>query len=150
MTPVNTRFLIVDDDTDDANLFCEALHEIAPMMICLKAENGRDVLAMLSQQKDPEPDIIFLDLNMPIMNGWECLHKLKDALSFRGIPIVIYSTSSAKRDVDLAYNLGAILYLTKPEDFRELRKILEIMASNPQEAWLEDLARFANVRVSSS
>lgn len=150
MTPVNTRFLIADDDMDDASLFCEAIHEIAPMMICLKAENGRDVLALLSQEDHPKPDFIFLDINMPTMNGWECLRRLKGDLSFRGIPIIIYSTSSAKRDVDLAYELGALLYLTKPEDFRELRKILEIIASNPQDALLNMLSRFANVRVSST
>jgi CheY-like chemotaxis protein len=146
MAPLKTKFLIADDDADDAGLFCEALCQIANSMKCFKVENGREVFDFLSDSETGKPDIIFLDINMPIMNGWECLKKLKDS-DFKTIPTIMYSTSSAKTDIALAYSLGAALFLTKPEDFEELRKILQIVATNPQESLLTHLRGFDNVRV---
>lgn len=147
MAVLKSKFLIADDDADDASLFCEALCQISMPMKCYAVENGREVFEFLADGKTGRPDIIFLDINMPIMNGWECLKKLKTNPDFSSIPAIIYSTSSAKQDIDLAYRLGAILFLTKPEDFDELRKILEIVATNPQESLLTNLRGFANVRV---
>lgn len=147
MTPVKTKFLLADDDADDADLFCEALHRIAAVMKCYKVENGQQVFRFLSEGSTITPDVIFLDINMPVMDGWECLKKLKDNLNFRSIPTIIYSTSSAKRDIDLAYRLGASLFVTKPEDFNELCKILEIVASNPHESLLGRLNGFPNVKL---
>ena len=147
LTPVKTRFLIVDDDADDANLFCEALSRIGPAMRCFIVENGSEVFDFLSRHGSGRPDVIFLDINMPIMNGWDCLKRLKNDPDLSNIPAIMYSTSSAKKDIDLAYSLGASLFLTKPEDFRELCKILEIVATNPQESLSEHLRGFANVKV---
>ena len=116
-------------------------------MECHKVENGREVFEFLSEHLADKPDVIFLDINMPIMNGWECLKKLKDHSAYRAIPAVMYSTSSAKKDIDLAYRLGALLFLTKPEDFRELCKILQIVATNPQESLLTLLGGFESVKL---
>ena len=143
---MKTRFLIADDDTDDAGLFCEALHQVAPeKMHCLKVENGRQLFDLLSHESKL-PDIIFLDINMPLMNGWECLKKLKAEIKYRNIPAVMYSTSSSRRDIDLAYELGASLFVTKPEDFDELCGILEIFAKNSEEL-PGSLKKFASVKI---
>jgi len=150
LTPVNTKFLLADDDADDANLFCEALTRIAPVMECNTVENGREVIELLSGQNAGKPDVIFLDINMPIMNGWDCLRELKHHPIHRGIPAIMYSTSSAKHDVEMAYRLGALLFLTKPEDFRELCQILEIVAKNPHESFVSELSRFASVKLNSN
>ena len=147
LTLLKTRFLIADDDPDDAQLFCEALCQIAAVMECYKVEHGREVIDLLSGNHISKPDVIFLDINMPVMNGWECLKKLKGDTTFRSIPTIMYSTSSARKDIDLAYSLGASLFLTKPEDFRELRKILEIVATNTQESLLTHLRGFESVKV---
>src|SRR6185437_2146398 len=74
---VNKKFLLADDDVDDAEIFIEALSHIAPDIQCHTAGNGLELFEWLSKHPD-KPDMIFLDINMPLMNGWESLKKLKD------------------------------------------------------------------------
>jgi CheY-like chemotaxis protein len=147
LTLLNKKFLLADDDADDANLFCEALNQVAPVIECHTAENGLELFQLLSKHNTDKPDVIFLDINMPIMNGWECLRKLKDSSNYKSIPTIMYSTSSAKRDIDLAYSLGASVFVTKPEDFRELSKILAIVATSSQDSLLNQLKGFDSVKV---
>ncbi|MEJ0029199.1 MAG: response regulator [Bacteroidota bacterium] len=106
---VKTKFLLADDDSDDADIFCEVLTSIDPTIQCNTVENGRGVFEFLKNQPH-KPDVIFIDINMPIMNGWECLEALKADSSYKDIPAVIYSTSSAKKDIDTAYRLGAPVF----------------------------------------
>lgn len=145
MTVVNKKFLLADDDVDDTEIFIEALSQIAPDIQCHTAENGLELFEWLSKHPD-KPDVIFLDINMPLMNGWETLKKLKDTSDYRGIPIIMYSTSSAKRDVDRAYQLGVSLFLTKPEDYRELSEILRIVATNSKDELKRQLTGFYSVK----
>ncbi|HXD78557.1 MAG TPA: response regulator [Puia sp.] len=147
MPVVNRKFLLADDDADDASLFCEALSKIATDMECSTAENGAELFEVLSRRYPDKPDVIFLDINMPIMNGWDTLRKLKESSNYQNIPIIMYSTSSAKKDVELAYHLGVSLFLTKPEDFRELSAILEIVATHPKESLVRQLVGFKNVKM---
>lgn len=67
---------------------------------------------------------------MPNVNDWECLKALKEHRQFSGIPVIIYSTSSAPRDKQMAADLGAIYFLTKPERFEELKSFLRFVLSN--------------------
>ncbi|HET6252931.1 MAG TPA: response regulator [Puia sp.] len=141
--------MLVDDDADDAGLFCETLTRTLPGTKCLTAENGQELFKFLSAQSQygNKPDVIFLDINMPVMNGWECLRKLKGSSSYNSIPIIMYSTSSAKKDIDMAYSLGAMAFLTKPEDLMELSKILRIVALSPQDRLLHELKAFESVKL---
>ena len=146
--PIKTRFLIADDDTDDSGMFCEALYHVAPKkMQCLRVENGQELFEFLSHEGRSMPDLIFLDINMPIMNGWQCLKKLKDDSSWKQIPTIMYSTSSSRRDIDLAYELGAMLFVTKPEDIDELRGILEVFATSSEGSLVNELHKFSSVKV---
>jgi CheY-like chemotaxis protein len=147
VAPLNRKFLLVDDDVDDAKIFCEALTRKVPDTECHTVESGLDLFERLAKPDLGRPDVIFLDINMPIMNGWDCLKKLKDDSAYRNIPTIMYSTSSAKKDVDMAYSLGAEVFLTKPEDFRELAKILEIVASSSGGSLLSRLKGFESVKV---
>lgn len=147
MTPLNRKFLLADDDADDANLFCEALTQLTPLIECNTVENGEELFELLLKPGIDKPDIIFLDINMPIMNGWECLKKLKNNSSFKSIPAIIYSTSSARKDIDKAYSLGAQLFVTKPDDFRELSKILQVVATTSTDSLLSQLKSFGSVKV---
>lgn len=113
---------LADDDRDDSEMFCEALSEIDNDIICRTAINGEELLIKLSEYG--KPDLIFLDLNMPIIDGWECLHHLKNDERYEDIPVVIISTSSHREEIDKAVNLGAICYLVKPNSFNELKEIL--------------------------
>jgi len=75
---MNRIFLLADDDPDDVDMFREALSIIDPAIVFYHAQDGRGVLDNLGVNNLEKPDIIFLDINMPIMNGWECLAKLKE------------------------------------------------------------------------
>lgn len=115
----NKVLFIVDDDEDDIKLFVEAVNSIDKNMGCFKAKNGEDALARLDELH-MLPDVIFLDLNMPGMNGRETLEHLKKSERYKNIPVVIYSTSSSEQDKAETKKLGASDYLTKPDSFTDL------------------------------
>lgn len=124
------KFLLVDDDLDDTGLFSEALHEIDPYIVCYVDHNGRTAIDKLKRGEYLLPDIIFIDINMPGMNGWQCLEELNRDLRFRDIPVIMYSTSSYSGDADRAIELGALCFFTKPSDYNLLRDILKTIADN--------------------
>jgi CheY-like chemotaxis protein len=124
------KFLLVDDDVDDTGLFREALHEIDPGIICYVDHNGRAALDKLKRNEYLRPDIIFIDINMPGMNGWQCLEELKKDLRFRDVPVIMYSTSSYIGDAEKAIDQGALCFFTKPSDYNLLRDILKTIADN--------------------
>ncbi|MEP7106475.1 MAG: response regulator [Ferruginibacter sp.] len=112
------RILLVEDDKDDQALFCEALSCVQPALSCQIANNGVEALDLIRQL--PPFDIIFMDLNMPKMNGFECLKYLKDSPLFKHIPVIIISTSSHQFEIERCKQLGAAMYFTKPASFKEL------------------------------
>lgn len=118
---------MVDDDADDRALFCEALQEAAPQFICHAATNGRTALTKLNNRENDLPDLIFLDVNMPVMNGWQCLAALKNTEDYKHIPVIIYSTSSHPEDIEKAQQAGALCFFTKPANFKDLRRNLELV-----------------------
>ena len=87
-TPVQKTLLIVDDDPDDIQLFCEALAEINETIHCFSATNGEEALQLL-KATIVKPDFIFLDLNMPRMSGKQLLVQLKSDAQFASIPVII-------------------------------------------------------------
>ena len=123
-------FLLADDDNDDAELFTEALSCIDPRVEFHHVEDGYELFQFLKDTEGRKPDIIFLDLNMPEMSGWQCLAKLKDDAEFKDVPVIMYSTSSSARDKKVAIDLGAVGFLTKPADYKILVKILTRLANS--------------------
>jgi CheY-like chemotaxis protein len=118
-----TSIMIVDDDTDDIEIFCDAVHEINTNIDCVAAPNGIEALKILKSMP-VLPDFIFLDLNMPKMGGTQCLSIIKNTDHLQDIPIVIYSTSKIKDDMDETMKLGATCFLTKPSTFSALKKAI--------------------------
>ena len=116
-------FFRVDDDEDDRELFQLALEEADYDIQLETAENGHAALNMLEKGLI-EPDYIFLDLNMPLMGGKECLEALKSNPILAGIPVVIFSTSSDPKDREMTRRLGAIDFMTKPNRISELTTLL--------------------------
>src|SRR5688500_19438602 len=116
--------LIVDDDEDDRDLFCIAVHELEPKVNCILARNGEEALQGLRLEKFPKPDLIFLDLNMPRLNGIQFLNELKKDHHLHGIPVVIYSASQRQQDLEEAKGLGAVHSFAKPSSFKELCRII--------------------------
>ena len=115
---------LVDDDADDQLFFTDALREIDSRISCSIANNGREALDYLRNQT-MLPEILFLDLNMPFMNGYECLSQLKNEFRLSRIPVVIFTTSNDPRDAEITHQLGAEVFLSKPNEFRLLREKLE-------------------------
>ena len=122
-------FFIVDDDIDDQDLFIEAVSEVDKSIRCMSASNCEEALDLLKNKKIGMPDMIFLDLNMPRLNGKQCLAELKKEAHLAHIPVIIYSTSSEKRDIEETSRLGAAHFLTKPNKFEELCRAISFVVS---------------------
>ncbi|HZZ76479.1 MAG TPA: response regulator [Puia sp.] len=127
---MSKTFLLADDDPDDVALFKEALSIIDPSIIFYFAQDGKAALDKLGDKNLEEPDIIFLDINMPVMNGWECLAKIKLNQSYSYIPVVIYSTASYRKEMEKAFEMGALCFFTKPTDFKDLITNLKAISDN--------------------
>ena len=128
MIKAKTLF-IVDDDIDDQEVFTQALEHVDNSVECFKVSTCEEALDMLKDEKKHKPDLIFLDLNMPRISGKQCLTELKKISHLKHVPIVIYSTSSEKRDIEETSKLGAAHFLTKPDKFGELCKALNELLS---------------------
>jgi CheY-like chemotaxis protein len=122
-------FLLVDDDTDDSFLFGEALRETEPGIQFKVASSGHEALLMLREHR-PLPDVIFLDLNMPIMSGKELLGSLKYDSQFQQIPVIIYTTSSHSKDIEETLQMGALCFITKPSNLADIRAIITTVAGS--------------------
>lgn len=114
-----TSLLLVDDDSDDLLLFNEALNEIKIAVSYEFAADGNEALKKLTVS-GTLPQLIFLDLNMPMMHGFECLKKIKATASLKTIPVIIFTTSSSPLDINTAKHLGASAYFCKPMHFNHL------------------------------
>lgn len=121
--------LLVDDDVDDQHIFQEALKNLRPDINLHLACNGLEALHKLNTPESKQPDIIFLDLNMPMMNGKEFLEELKKTNSFSHIPVIIYTTSSRNEDRDTTLALGARDFLVKAHNYTELVEQLQKVIS---------------------
>lgn len=138
-----TKFLIVDDDADDREMFCEALQEVIPDNVCYLAIHGRTAISALVNGEIDIPDLIFLDINMPVMNGWQCLSNLKENDAYKHIPVIMYSTSSYPEDIEKADRAGAVCFFTKPSNFNELKNCLALVASYITAGSLDVLSQIA-------
>jgi CheY-like chemotaxis protein len=114
---------LIDDDIDDQEIFALALKQVGMHFTCLTASNGYEALEKLNTEQ-VSPDYIFLDLNMPRMNGKECLSEIRKIKHLNHIPLVIYSTSSSRSDIRDTRVLGATDFITKPFSVSELKEIL--------------------------
>ncbi len=115
---------LADDDEDDRLFFTDAFDEIKINTIVKTVNNGKELLNLLNHPETVLPHIIFLDLNMRLLNGVDCLKEIKLNDKFKDIAIAIYSTSSSDQDVEDTFVLGANIYIKKPSNFDDLKKIL--------------------------
>ncbi|CAK0778134.1 Response regulator Rcp1 [Gammaproteobacteria bacterium] len=121
--------LLAEDEPADAHLIKFALNESGLLTDLHHVVDGREALEFLRQQGPqfadaPRPALILLDLNMPRMDGRECLAAIKKDETLRDIPVVILTTSEVERDIAASYNLGAAGYITKPMDIRQFITII--------------------------
>lgn len=125
------NILLADDDQDDRMFFWDALQDIDTDATLTTAENGEVLMQMLDGHPPKnKPDIIFLDLNMPCKNGYECLAEIKKSEKLKHLPVVIFSTSLQQQSVNMVYEQGASLYIVKPNSFAKLKQVIENVLSH--------------------
>ena len=120
--PLN--FLLIDDDIDDHEIFTMALKKVDSSIIVNFAHDGVEALKKLKELY-PRPHLILLDLNMPRMNGKQCLKAIREDKVFGTTPIYIYSTSALPDVVEETIKMGATGYIEKPADIPTLVGVLE-------------------------
>ncbi|WP_419211293.1 response regulator [Maribacter sp. X9] len=143
MSNLKLTLFLADDDHDDRLLFTEALFDL-PFNITVRSfENGVDLIAALLDYTTILPDLIFLDLNMPLMNGEECLDDIKAEPDFCAIPIIIYSSYSDPDKIESLKRKGAELFIQKPGSFADLKlKLNEVMLElSPIKSGTESISR---------
>lgn len=129
MPAVSFTCLLVDDDVDDQEIFCTVLDNIAPSWKCVTAFNGQTALAML-ESGEVTPDIIFLDVNMPLMNGRQFLIQANLAKLIEDVPVIVLTTSADQQTKTAVLGLGASQFITKPDRFSEWENILRQIIDN--------------------
>ncbi len=122
-TPLN--IVLADDDEDDRLLFGEALEEMALKVRLSFYKNGQELMDFLNLPKVTLPNLIFLDLNMPVKNGMECLREIRRNPKLKDLFVAIYSTSSSEKDIEDTFLNGANIYIKKPHGFIQLCDTVE-------------------------
>ncbi|OOV11812.1 response regulator [Deinococcus sp. LM3] len=119
------HLLLVDDEFADAELFTEIFLEAFPDVHIHHVLNGREALDYLAGPATVRPDLIILDLNMPVMNGHEFLQQAKAHDTHRSIPVLVLSTSAGVQDVQRSYHNFASGYAVKPSSYQDLKALID-------------------------
>lgn len=132
--------LLADDDQDDRFLFDLALKDVHLSINLSTVNNGEKLMEFLHSDTHPLPDVLFLDLNMPLKNGKECLYEIKNCEEIKGIPVIIYSTSVRMEVAEELYVQGAHYFLQKTDLgalAAPLQKVLQLakQGSMKRPAW---------------
>ncbi|HUT25428.1 MAG TPA: response regulator [Sumerlaeia bacterium] len=127
------EILLVDDSPGDVRLTQEALREAKVRNNLRVARDGEEALAMLRREgafaNVARPDLILLDLNLPLKGGMDVLEEIKGDASLKSIPVVVLTTSQAEKDIVKAYDLKANCYVTKPVDLGQFMQVVRAMES---------------------
>jgi CheY-like chemotaxis protein len=124
--------LLIDDDIDDQEIFSLALSRADQSAECICSNDALQALEKIGSDSDFIPDYIFVDMNMPRMNGTQCLSEIKKIERLKNVPVFIYSTSSEPTSIVENKNLGAEDFIVKPADINILTRLLSsILKSRP-------------------
>tara|TARA_Y100001949_G_C15960054_1_gene318818 strand:+ start:958 stop:1395 length:438 start_codon:yes stop_codon:yes gene_type:complete len=136
MSKINYSILIAEDDFDDRLLIQDAFEANGiGTGVTQYAENGDELMTMLSNRQEP-PTLIFMDLNMPKMDGREAIKAIKSDPQFKQIPVIVFTTSASEDDIQSSYLQGVNTYFTKPTMFKDLVEMISVIKTY----WLEKAA----------
>jgi CheY-like chemotaxis protein len=121
----NLNILLADDDADDCHFFKEAVSTFIPATNFSAVHDGDQLMQLLTDETGSLPDILFLDLNMPRKNGFECLTEIKQNQKLKNLPVVIFSTSNAYDNINVLFKTGADVYIRKPSNFEQLVQVIK-------------------------
>ena len=118
---------LADDDAVDRDFFRDALKEVSFPTQLVIAKDGVELMTLLDEIEtdQPPPDAIFLDLNMPRKNGYECLKEIRENDKIKNVPVIIISTTANEKAVETTYSLRANCYICKPNTHHHLKKAIE-------------------------
>ena len=119
------HILLADDDDDDRLFFKDAIGEVKVKTVVNMVNDGVELMDYLNNADTRLPNLIFLDLNMPRKDGMECLKEIRSNHKLKDLSIAIYSTSGLEKDIEETFVKGANIYIKKPNDFEELKSILD-------------------------
>ena len=119
------NILLADDDTDDCIFFKSALAELLLPTELTAVNDGEQLMDHLTNETTVLPHVLFLDLNMPRKNGFECLLEIKKNEKLNHIPVIIFSTSFEKEVVNELHNNGAHYFIRKPTQFSKIKEIIQ-------------------------
>ncbi len=132
--PLN--ILLADDDTDDCDFFEAALKKLPQHTNLSVVHDGEALMKLLMTMLNNLPDVLFLDLNMPRKNGFECLTEIKNHPKLGKLPIIVFSTSFDQARANMLYNNGAQYFMRKPAEFAQLKDLIQLALTHI----VEDLA----------
>jgi len=118
------NILLADDDIDDCDFFKKALEAVPKETHLTIVHDGEQLMNYLSENSENLPDILFLDINMPRKNGFECLEEIKQNEKLKDLPVVMYSTTNLPDKISILFQTGANVYVRKPSDFSELVQVI--------------------------
>jgi CheY-like chemotaxis protein len=116
--------LLADDDIDDCNFFKKALTELPLPTRLTTVHDGEKLMEILMRETDELPHVIFLDINMPRKNGFECLAELKQSDRLKDLPVIMFSTSNSRDAMTKLFKTGADVYVRKPGNFEQLKELI--------------------------
>jgi len=119
------NILLADDDTDDCIFFKVALNELLISTHLTAVHDGEQLMKILTNETTELPHVLFLDLNMPRKNGFECLLEIKLSEKLNRLPVIIFSTSFEQEVVNTLHNNGAHYFIRKPSEFSQFKKIIQ-------------------------
>lgn len=138
-----SHILLADDDKDHALLFKHILKKVDPHKELLTVHDGQALLDLLESF---QPEILFLDLNMPCRNGVDCLRDIRSNPLYKDLRIIVYSSSIHMQDIKKCYNYKADLYLVKPFDSEHLTNALRMILRQDWQSELSGYHYFINNR----
>jgi CheY-like chemotaxis protein len=118
------NILLADDDTDDCIFFKEALEELTIETGLTAVHDGEQLMHLLTNDASELPHVLYLDLNMPRKNGFECLTEIKLSKRLQQLPVIIFSTSFEQEVVNMLFKNGALHFIRKPSEFSQFKKII--------------------------
>ncbi|MEO7991828.1 MAG: response regulator [Chryseolinea sp.] len=124
-TTLYRSIFLIDDDAEDQEIFIEALKEVYPDIQCLCSDDGEEALQQFTTNNITKPDLFFIDLNMPKLNGKEVLKRLKSINSLKNIPVIMFSTFFGDTDIKEFNESGAVHYMIKSTRYSDLCNALK-------------------------